>query len=195
MATGCQTETVGTGYAILSRDHVAGEDPTVKVVHVVWREEQAVDMVTRLNALATTGPGGYWWQAVWVARPDAGAPVSLTPADRDKLEFARLHGVLNTDRPIGVFFSFIFNLPGALAACDELRALGWPDVGTDEELEGDECWHAYAHKRRLVLSEESIAHLRAEMEDVAERHRGTFDGWDVSGGAGLARAKPGEIPT
>jgi hypothetical protein len=152
-------------------------------------------MVERLNALATSGREPFFWQPVWVARADQETRVVLTPEDRDHLELARGHGALGTERPVGVFFSFFFNLAGARAASDELRSLGWPDVGIAEELSGDECWHVYGHGRRLVLDGESIVRLRADMEDVAERLGGRFDGWDVSGGRGLRWAEPGELPT
>lgn len=195
-AAGSQTEAMSTGYAILRRERGTGEDdvPNVTVVRVMWHEEQAVEVVNRLNALGT-GPALYSWQETWITRTGIEAGGRLTPTDREFLELARSHGAIDTERPTAAFFSFIFNLPGARAACDELTGLGFPDVDADEELTGDECWHVYAHGRRLILTEGSIAELRAEMEDLAERHGGTFDGWDVSGGSGLRWAKPGELPT
>ena len=63
----------------------------------------------------------------------------------------------------------------------------------DEELEGDDFRHVYAHRRRGFLSEAGIAELRHEMEGVAERHGGPFDGWEVGRGGELRRGKPGEI--
>jgi hypothetical protein len=150
-------------------------------------------MVNRLNALAS-GPGPYSWQAAWVARPDPDAGASLTPRDREQLELARTHRALDTERPVTVFFSFTFNRTGALAACEELRGLGWPEADADEEATDDECWHVYGLGRRLVLSEVSITRLRTEMEDLAERHGGTFDGWDVTG-VGLRWTEPGKLPT
>jgi Regulator of ribonuclease activity B len=185
---------MSTAYAIIRQEHAANTDPKVRVVQIVWSEDEATDMVDRLNALSTRGPGGYSWQPTWVARPDREAGVvGLVSDDREKLKLAETHDALDTERPLAVFFSFIFNLTGARAACEELQTLGWPDVGIDEELDGDECWHLYAHQRRLFLNEESIIQLRAEMEDLAERHGGTFDGWDVSGGS-LRWAKPGQLP-
>jgi len=44
-----------------------------------------------------------------------------------------------------------------------------------------------------LLSEAGIAELRREMEGVAERHGGTFDGWEVGRGEELRCGKPGEI--
>jgi hypothetical protein len=187
---------VSTAYAIFRVDRTPDGDPLVRIVHVFWDEEQAVEMVRRLNGTSTSGSGdySYSWSPVWVARPDADRRVHLTPKDREYLLLARAHEALGTERPLAVFFSFIFNKSGAQAACEELGSLGWPDVGYDEELEGDECWHVYAHRRRLILSAEAILLLRTEMEDLAERHGGRFDHWDVSGGSGLRWAKPGELP-
>jgi hypothetical protein len=185
---------VSTAYAIYLLERGPDGGPSARQFHVVWREEEAIEMVERLNALATNGPGGYSWSPVWIARRDSETPVTLTPKDREYLDLARSHGALDTERPFAVFFSFIFNRSGAHAACEELRSLGWPEVGYDEELTGDECWHAYAHRRRLILSAESILRLRAQMEDLAERHGGTFDGWDLSSGPGLRWDKPGELP-
>jgi Regulator of ribonuclease activity B len=187
---------MSTGYAIFRRERSSGADdaPDITVVQVLWHEEQAADMVSRLNALGS-GPPTYFWQETWIAhRPETEAGGRLTPTDRESLELARSHGAIDTERPLAAFFSLIFDLPGALAACDELTGSGFPDVGAVEEATDDECWHVYAHGRRLTLDEESIVELRAEMEDLAERHGGTFDRWDVSGGPGLRWAKPGELP-
>jgi hypothetical protein len=151
--------------------------------------------VSRLNALAKSGRGSYFWQPAWVARRDPEAGVSLTADDRTKLELARVQGALDTERPVSVFFSFIFNLTGTRSACDELEALGWRGVGADEEFTGDECWHVSGVGRRLVLNDESIIRLRAEMEELAERHGGTFDGWDVTASGGLRSTEPGKLPT
>jgi len=117
----------------------------------------------------------------------------LTPEDRELLRLASLHGVRDTERPLAVFFSFIFNHAGAIAAVEELRVLGWPSPGMDEELTGDDFWHVYAHGRRGFLSEAGIAELRREMEGVAVRHSGMFDGWEVGRGGELGHGKPGEI--
>jgi hypothetical protein len=84
-----------------------------------------------------------------------------------------VHGVFETERPLTLFFSFIFNRTGGLAACDELRTLGWPDLDLEEELTGDDCWHVAAHRLRIALNEASIIRLRSQMEDIAERHGGT----------------------
>jgi hypothetical protein len=190
-----QTEVVSTGYVIFRMDRATNGDPKMMVAHVVWRAEQAADMVNRLNALATDGAGRYSWEEVWVDRPDAEAGVSLTPDDHEKLGFAQKHGALDTERPVSVFFSFTFNLPGARKASDELDTFGWPDVSFDEESTGDECWHVWGLGRRLILNEVSITRLRTEMESLAERHGGTFDGWDVTGGPGLRWTEPGKLPT
>jgi hypothetical protein len=128
---------------------------------------------------------------VWV--PSHDGEVRVTPEDRELLSLAAAHGVRDTERPLAVFFSFILNRAGAIAAVDELRALGWPEPGLVEELTGDDCWHVYAHGRRGHLSEAGISELRREMEAVAGRHGGTFDGWEVGRGSELKHGKPGEI--
>ena len=119
--------------------------------------------------------------------------VRLTPDDDELLSLAALHGVKDTERPLAVFLSFILNRAGAVSAVEELRALGWPGPGMDEELTGDDCWHVYAHGRRGYVSEAGIMELRREMEGVAERHGGTFDGWEVGRGSELRHGTPGEI--
>jgi hypothetical protein len=186
---------MSTRYVVFRIDRGPEGEPKVRIRHVYWLEQEAVEMVERLNETSSSGDGGYHWSPVSVARRRDEMDVTLTPKDRKYLELAGMHGVLDTERPVAVFFSFIFNAPGARAACEELRSLGWPDVGYDEERTGDECWHVYAHRRRLVLNAPSILRLRAEMEDLAERHGGTFDQWDISGGQGLGWAEPGELPT
>jgi hypothetical protein len=182
---------MGTGYAIVRRKHNSDE---LEVIQIVWGEEEAVEFVNRLNAFGPKDSMPHSWQVTWVARPDDSAHRHLTPTDREYLDIVRSHGALDTERPITVTFSFIFNRQGAFAACDELGSLGWPRVGSDEEVDGDDCWHAYGIGRRLVLSEDSIARLREEMEDLAERHGGTFDGWDLSGRRGGLRSPRFELP-
>ncbi len=186
---------MSTGYAVFRIDPDAIGHPRVRITQIFWRHQQAVELVERLNALAMDSPGSYSWLTVWVAPRSADAQVTLTPKDHEYLERARILGALDTDRPLGVFFSFPFNVDGARKTCEELRSLGWPDAGYDEELTGDECWHVYAHQRRLALNAESILRLRTEMEALAERYGGTFDGWDVSGGRGLRWAEAGDLPT
>jgi hypothetical protein len=185
---------VSTGYLILGRNPDSSDG--VRLAHVVWSEEEAVEMVERLNALGSDSSQFYYfWQTTWVARRAPEQELSLTPDDRESLALAEGHGAINTERPVAVFFSFTFNPQGALAATKELQSLGWPDVGTDEESQGDGCWFVYAHHRRLVLTEESIRRLRAEMEELAERHGGKFDRWDISGSTGIRNVKPGELAT
>jgi hypothetical protein len=149
-------------------------------------------MVQRLNATGSGDFHGYSWQKVWVPAHDG--QVRLTTEDQELLDFAVLHGVKDTERPLAVFFSFIFNRAGAEAAIEDLQTRGWPDPGMDEEAEGDDCWHVYAHNRRGLLSEAGIAELRDEMEGVAERHGGTFDHWEVGGGNALRWGTPADMP-
>lgn len=184
---------VATAYCVFLNDTTSDGDPTIRLVHVVWREEQAAEMVNRLNATSSDGRAGYAWREAWVARRDPDEAPVLTAKDRKLLEFAWMHGALDTERPISVFFTFVFNLPGALAACEELRTLGWPEASVDEEATGDDLWHVYTSGRRDLVSEAAIRRLRVEMEDLAERHQGKFDGWNVTG-RGLGWAEPGQLP-
>jgi hypothetical protein len=182
---------VPVGFAILDiRTHPDAE-PDVRLRRVVWDAAEAAEITQRLNARGPEDSQPYAWQPIWV--PPHDGEVRLTPEDRELLDLASLHGVKDTERPLAVFFSFIFNRTGARSAVEELRVLGWPDPGMDEELDGDDCWHVYAHRRRGFISETGIAELRREMEQVAERNGGTFDGWEVGGGSELRHGKPGEI--
>jgi hypothetical protein len=170
-------QSMAVGYAIVrSRDG--------RVSEVMWSAEAAAEYVEQLNLLASDGSEPYSWQEVWVDGPPEQRP-PLTPTDHEKLGYAKELGLLGTEVQVRVAFSFIFNLDGARAACVDLGELGWPDFGIDEELEGDRCWHAYAHQLPLVLNEYSIAVLRQQMEEIAERHGGSFDEWDLSHGSGL----------
>ena len=185
---------MATAFAVYRID-TERDELVLRVVHIFWREEEAIEMTDRLNALATRGPGRTKWMPVWVAAPPPAKNVVLTPHDRELLDLIRAHDALDTERPIAVFFTFLFNPDGLVAACDALREFGWPEVGSDEEVTGDECYHVYAHDRRLVVNEDSILQLRTDMEALADGLGGRFDAWDVSGGAGLRHYKPGQLPT
>jgi len=89
------------GYAIVYRSRFG--EPQLQIVQVVWREEEAVEFVNRLNALASDGSAPYSWEVTWVARPNSSARGSLPPKDRELLDLARKHNALDTERPIGVF--------------------------------------------------------------------------------------------
>lgn len=179
------------GFAIVYTEVPASGKPEVRVGRIVWDAAEAAEIVQRLNARGSDDSRRYAWQATWVPSHDGEA--RLTPEDRHLLRLAALHGVEGTERPIAVFFSFIFNRAGAIAAVDELRDLGWPEPGMDEELTGDDFWHVYAHGRRGRLSEAGILELRREMEGVADHYGGSFDGWEVGRGSELKYGKPGEI--
>lgn len=180
------------GYAIVSLRVRSDRERALRVWQVVWDSAEAAEIVERLNARASNAPEPYSFHEVWV--PPHDGRVRLTPTDRELLDLAALHGVKNTERPMAVFFSFIFNRAGGKAAVDELRALGWPEPGMTDEGTGGDLFHVYAHGWRGVLSEAGITELRRQMEAIAERHGGTFDGWEVGGGGDLRHAKPGEIP-
>jgi hypothetical protein len=182
------------GYAIVYVNSLGSHDePQVRVGRVVWDAAEAAEVVQRLNATGRDDLHRYSWQTVWV--PSHDGQVRLTPEDRELLDFATLHGVKDTERPLAVFFSFIFNRTGAEAAIEELRTRGWPNPRLDEEVNGDDCWHVYAHHgRRVLLSEAGIAELRQEMEGLADRHGGTFDHWEVGGGGALRWGTPAGMP-
>jgi hypothetical protein len=77
------------------------------------------------------------------------------------------------------FFSFPLNRDGAMAAWAELERCGWPEVVIDEEVEGDDYWHIAAFGR-LAVTAESIAATRRDLKQLAERHGGVYDGWDLT---------------
>ncbi|HEX5448722.1 MAG TPA: ribonuclease E inhibitor RraB [Gaiellaceae bacterium] len=178
------------GYAVYRIDEVYDERRLMGV-RVVWDEKRAEELVQGLNATSKSRPGPYAWREVWVDPNPPEGPY-LSSDDRNKLLLARAHDVLDTERPVSVFFSFIFAGEAASEAAQELRVLGWPDAGRDEELEGDECWHVYGLDRRLVINSETIAKLRADMESLANRLGGEYDGWDLTGGHGL-RSELGKL--
>jgi hypothetical protein len=80
------------------------------------------------------------------------------------------------------FFSFPFNQEGARAANAELEDSGFKTwlVAEDED---DDYLHIAAVKvqslRPAVVAEE-----RVRMESLADRHRGRYDDWDLTKGAG-----------
>jgi hypothetical protein len=73
-------------------------------------------------------------------------------------------------------FSFALNPSGAMAAYQELGE--YPFSVIDEELTGNDYWHV-ATFRRQPITTEAIAGARAEMQAVAERFGGDYDGWDL----------------
>jgi hypothetical protein len=77
------------------------------------------------------------------------------------------------------FFSFPLNREGAMAAYRELTDAGWPEVIPDETREGSNYWHIAAFRRQRI-SADSIGATRQELEEVAARHGGEYDGWDLT---------------
>jgi hypothetical protein len=161
---------------------------------IVWDQQRAEELVRGLNALGPKETRRYAWREIWVEDKPEGSSPPLTASDREKLLMARAHDAIGTERPISVGFTFLFNRLGARATADELRRLGWPKADIDEELTGDDLWHAYAAHRRMVIDAETISQLRAEMEALAHRYGGSYDGWDVTGGFGL-RSEIGKLAT
>jgi hypothetical protein len=113
--------------------------------------------------------------------------------DSKGLEELRLEGLpLGEFRWLTHFFSFPLNRDGAMAADTELVESGWPEVVVDEELEGDDYWHIAAFRRQRV-SADSIASIRRELEELAARHGGEYDGWDLTWRS-LGRPLPPDRP-
>ena len=182
---------MSTGYVIYQL--WGGDDePDASPASVVWQQEEAEDLVRRLNSIDPCEDGRWEWREVWVQPEPERACGYLTASDRDNLLLARAHEALGSERPIGVFFSFPLDREDALLVASELLGLGWMYAGVDEHAADDGLGHAAAHGRRLALTSEAIADLRRDMERLAERHGGRFDGGDVSGGLGL-RAQVGEL--
>lgn len=65
----------------------------------------------------------------------------------------------------------------ARAAGEELRA-GEFEVGVDRAARG-RTWLALA-EHDLLLTEEAIAGVRSQLEDLAERLGGEYDGWEAA---------------
>jgi hypothetical protein len=82
-------------------------------------------------------------------------------------------------RRIAQFFSVTGNLFGARDAGKELVDLGWSDPTIIEEVKGDEDWHLTVYRTQPVTAE-LIADLRVLMTDIASRHGGQYDGWDLA---------------
>jgi hypothetical protein len=60
---------VSTAYAIV-QVYEYDSGPRIRVTRVVWREQEAVEEVERLNALGSgTGRMPYSWQTTWVNPP------------------------------------------------------------------------------------------------------------------------------
>jgi hypothetical protein len=67
----------------------------------------------------------------------------------------------------------------AVAAASELRSAGYT---AEERLGADGIKWLVRARHEIVRSEESTADLRRSMEDLAERHRGEYDGWEADVG-------------
>lgn len=176
---------MSTGYLIYC-------GPDELAASVVWEQEEADELVRRLNALALDETACWAWREIWVEPEPVRKGGYLTASDRENLLLARAHEALGTVRPIGVSFSFPFDREGAFALAAELLRCGWTYAGVDEQLAEDDLWHACGHGRRMAVTRESIAELRRDMEELAARHGGRYDGWNVSGGLGL-RSELGQL--
>jgi hypothetical protein len=76
------------------------------------------------------------------------------------------------------FFSFPLNPTGAREAWDELKDAGFHGPLL-EERDGDDFWHIAA-KRKQSLAANVVAKMRVEMEELAKRHGGYYDMWDIT---------------
>jgi hypothetical protein len=102
----------------------------------------------------------------------------LTPEDKQLLIDLSCESQLPAD-PVEVthFFSFPLNGEGAIAASAELKRTGF-ETWTGTESSGDDYWHIAAWKVQSVTAR-VVAETRARMEDLASRHGGTYDFWDL----------------
>jgi Regulator of ribonuclease activity B len=106
--------------------------------------------------------------------------MTLMAKDEDERRVEEIHseGLLpGEERWVTHMFSFPLNRGGAMAAYRELGE--YPFSVIDEELTGDEYWHI-ATFRRQAITIETVAHARDEMEAIAERFGGEYDGWDLT---------------
>jgi len=67
---------------------------------------------------------------------------------------------------------------GARTAASEVGALGY-EVRVTEPSHGVEQW-AVVGEATLAPTPEAVAKLRADLEGIARRHGGEFDGWEAS---------------
>src|SRR5947209_1213327 len=100
----------------------------------------------------------------------------LTTEDRGRLRGEAAELPLVEPRWISHAFSFPFNAGGARAMGAELERRGFARVWVGEELSGDDYWHVCGW-RRPSLTHRTVANTRHQMEQLAARHHGTYDGW------------------
>jgi hypothetical protein len=103
----------------------------------------------------------------------------LSPEDKQLLIDLAWEGQLSAD-PVEVthFFSFPLNEEGARAANADLKARGYK-TWLATETEGDDYWHIAAVKTQSLRAR-SVTRTRMTMEDLAERHYGRYDFWDIT---------------
>lgn len=102
--------------------------------------------------------------------------------DRDSAwldDLVREGVVLGESRLVTQFFSFPLERDGAHGAHLELQVRGWSEVVIDEEVTGDDYWHIAAFRLQTITAG-AVSQMRDEMEDLARRYQGVYDGWDVT---------------
>ena len=102
----------------------------------------------------------------------------LSPEDRAKVRGAAEELPLTEERVVSHGFSFPFNRDGARYVGDELRRHRFLKVWVGEETSGDEYWHVWG-LRRQCLTPRVVVNTRRQMEALARRAGGTYDGWSI----------------
>jgi hypothetical protein len=105
--------------------------------------------------------------------------MNLAADDRARLRSAAAELPLTELRCVSHSFSFLFNAEGARAVGAELKRLGFARVWVGEEITGDDYWHVTAW-RRQSLTQRVVANSRRQMETLAVRNKGTYDGWEIA---------------
>jgi len=109
----------------------------------------------------------------------SGRPQPATTAAEDLAKIAecrRWGDDLSRPLPTSYFFSNSRQPgPEPWEAGDELERLGFQALVFDEVGGGN--WHVTAFRREL-LSPESVARRREQMEDIARRYDLVYNGWD-----------------
>jgi hypothetical protein len=116
--------------------------------------------------------------------------VLLHADDRQLLEQLAAEGALFGQRyRMTYFFYFGANLGAAIEARQELLDLGCTDVVIADEATGSEHFHIAAFGTEK-LARKTVAARRRQMEAIASRHEGRFDGWDLTRPGGTRLPEP-----
>ena len=104
--------------------------------------------------------------------------MSPNSLDRETLDAMKANGA-DLSKPTEIsFFLYFPSEHGAAKAAAELRRSGYSAEVRPPLPDFDE-WLCYA-TRRMVPSAEGIEDVRAELESLAGRFSGDFDGWEAA---------------